>query len=404
MTKPALTPTAVNNYLKTILERDKYLNLFKIKGELSNLKYHSNGNIYFSIKDDMASINCIMFKSYVNKLNNKFKEGDQVEIEGSIYLYTKMGQYNINVKNMTYFGVGNLFVEYERLKKEYEIKGYFDTIHKKNIPKYPQAIGIVTAKTGAAIQDILTTLKRRYPLAKIYLYSALVQGTQAKKDIANKIKLANDHAICDVLIVGRGGGSIEDLWAFNEVEVVEAIWKSKIPIIASIGHETDTTLSDYVADVRAATPTAAAELSSPNVGELIENLKILKKSSITYLKNKVDASKLKLELISNDQYFQNPLITFEMQQQEMQSNILFRKQSLLNNLNMKTTNLYNQKELIDNLNPLTILSKGYSVTKTKDRYITSTHKINVGDEINITYVDGSIKATVTQKELNEENI
>ncbi len=401
MSNPALTPSAVNNYLKTILEKDKYLSFFKIKGEISNLKYHSNGNLYFSVKDDNAQINCIMFKSYANSLDEKFQEGDQVEIDGSLYLYVKMGQYNINARAMKKAGVGDLFVEYERLKKEFELKGYFDQEHKQSLPKFPQTIGVITAKTGAAVQDILTTLKRRYPLAKVLIYSTLVQGTRAKTDIANNIKRANDEQSCDVLIVGRGGGSIEDLWAFNEAVVVEAIWNSNIPIISSVGHETDTTLSDYVADFRAPTPTAAAEIATPNIEEIKQNLVGLKQTAEKSLKSKYNDRKLKLEMVVNNQYYQNPLVNFEMEMQQVSSELKLREQAMLAKLQYLDGNLSNQKDLIDSLNPLTILSKGYSVSKVESQIIKSVKQINVGDTLTVEYADGNISATVIEKELNE---
>ncbi len=445
MDNRALSPSAVNNYLKTILEKDKYLSSFKIKGEISNLKYHSNGNMYFSVKDAQAAINCIMFKSYATKLEQKFSEGDEVEIDGSLYLYVKMGQYNINVRAMKRAGVGNLFALYEELKKDYELKGYFDSVHKQQIPKFPQTIGIVTAQTGAAIKDIMTTLERRFKLAKIVVYPALVQGANAKFDVANKIKLANIDKRCDVLIVGRGGGSIEDLWAFNEKEVIEAVWASKIPIISSVGHETDTVLCDYVADCRAPTPTAAAELASPDSKELDSQLLNYKQIAKSQLKTKFNSAKLKLKLIEQDQYFINPLLNYEMQQQELynQLNVIkqshlnkvmtselninnckkqlqeydlqmvykpkidfarqslqLAKQDLINKVNTQSNNLDHQKQLIDNLNPLTILSKGYSVSMLGSKIIKNSSDITVGDELLIKYQDGNIKTIVTEKEPN----
>ncbi len=398
--KQALTPSAVNNYLKTILEKDKYMSFFTIKGEISNLKYHSNGNMYYSIKDDSAQINCIMFKSYTTRLETTFQEGDQVEVDGSLYLYTKMGQYNINARAMRKAGVGDLFVEFERLKKEFELKGYFDMEHKKPIPKFPQTIGVVTAKTGAAVQDILTTLKRRYPLSKVIVYSTLVQGAKAKDDIVKNIKLANETKSCDVLIVGRGGGSIEDLWAFNEAVVVEAIWNSQIPIISSVGHETDTTLSDYVADFRAPTPTAAAEIASPNIIEINNTIENLKAVAVSSLQNKLRTSTLKLDVTINNQYYQNPFIKFEMEMQSVENQIKLSEQGTINKVDRLNVNLQNQKQLIDSLNPLTILSKGYSVSKVNDTIIKSVNQIAVDDTIVVEYTDGKVEASVTKKELN----
>lgn len=401
MTNPALTPSAVNGYLKTILEKDQYLSHFKIKGEISNFKYHSNGNMYFNIKDESASINCIMFKSFAKNLEDEFKEGDQVEIDGSIYLYVKSGGYNINVRKMIKSGVGNLFVEYEKLKKEYQLKGFFNQEHKKAIPKYPNAIGVITAKTGAAIQDIITTLKRRYPVAKVIIYSTLVQGANAKEDIAKNIKRANDDKKCDVLIVGRGGGSIEDLWAFNESVVVDAIWNSNIPIISSVGHETDTTLSDYAADARAATPTAAAEIASPSIQELNNMLSSYQHTAVKALQNQFNYSKHKLEMLTNNQYFLDPLLHFKMKVEDVDNKLALGKEQLANKINIFSNTLDNQKILIDNLNPLTILSKGYSVSKLEGQIINSVNKVEVGHEITVQYCDGSIYATVEKKEYHE---
>lgn len=392
--RPALTPSAVNNYLKTILEKDKYMSFFKLKGEISNLKYHSNGNMYFSVKDEGAAINCIMFKSYAIRLTDKFSEGDQIEIEGSLYLYVKMGQYNINVRSMEKAGVGDLYKRYEQLKKEFELKGYFNQSHKQAIPKYPQTIGVVTSKTGAAVQDIITTLKRRYPIAKVRIYPTLVQGVNAKEDVVKNIRLANNEGICDVLIVGRGGGSIEDLWAFNEKIVVEAIYQSSIPIISSVGHETDTTLSDYVADVRVPTPTAAAEVASPNILELREHVNGLREVMVKSLESKVTVRKLRLDNIVKNQYFSNPLIKFELELDEINTKVENSQLRLEHKIKMLNSILANDKNLIDSLNPLTILSKGYSVSKVNDTIIKSTKELNVGDQITTEFTDGYVKTTI----------
>lgn len=392
--RPALTPSAVNNYLKTILEKDKYMSFFKLKGEISNLKYHSNGNMYFSVKDEGAAINCIMFKSYASRLTDKFSEGDQIEIEGSLYLYVKMGQYNINVRSMEKAGVGDLYKRYEQLKKEFELKGYFNQSHKQAIPKYPQTIGVITSKTGAAVQDIITTLKRRYPIAKVRIYPTLVQGVKAKEDVVKNLRLANNEGICDVLIVGRGGGSIEDLWAFNEKIVVEAIYQSSIPIISSVGHETDTTLSDYVADVRVPTPTAAAEVASPNILELREHVNGLREVMVKSLESKVTVRKLRLDNIVKNQYFSNPLIKFELGLDEINAKVENSQLRLEHKIKILNSKLANDKNLIDSLNPLTILSKGYSVSKVNDTIIKSTKELSVGDQITTEFTDGYVKTTI----------
>ncbi len=402
MANPALTPTAVNNYLKTILEKVKYMSFFSIKGEISNLKYHSNGNMYFSIKDENAQISCIMFKSYASKVTDTLVEGDQVELSGSLYLYTKMGQYNINVRTIEKAGVGDLYQKYEQLKKDYELKGYFDQQHKQKIPNFPQAIGVITSQTGAAVQDIITTLKRRYPLAKVIIYPTLVQGTNAKFDVAKNIKAANDANVCDTLIVGRGGGSIEDLWAFNEPEVVEAIFASKIPIISSVGHETDTTLSDYVADIRVPTPTAAAEIATPDISELKTNLSNYKAMGAKSLSGRINNAKMQLKYITNNQYYRDPLVNYQLHFDDMTNELKFATNKILNNININKTELVNKKVIIDSLNPLTILSKGYSVANTSSGVLRSVNDIEIDQEVTITLADGKlVSKVVSKKELNE---
>ncbi len=390
----ALTPSAVNNYLKQILEKDRHLSFFKIKGEISNLKYHSNGNMYFSIKDQNAQINCIMFKSYAAKLSDKFAEGDSIEVDGSLYLYVKMGQYNINVRTMKKAGIGDLYQKYEQLKNEYEVKGYFNYEHKQAIPKYPQVIGVITATTGAAIQDILTTLKRRYPLAKVKIYPTLVQGSRAASNISSNIELANSENVCDVLIVGRGGGSIEDLWAFNEVPVIEAIYASKIPIISSVGHETDTTISDYVADIRAATPTAAAELAAVDISEIKSNLVGYKDDMVRLLKTKNENYNLRLQALVQNQYYQNPLLRFEMESTQLDNQLDNSYQQIINKIKMAKLRLENDVHLIESLNPLTILAKGYSVTKKDEQIVRSINDITIDDMLDIQLNDGIVVSKV----------
>jgi len=267
-----LTVSALTKYIKVKLEGDKHLFSILIKGEISNFKRHSRGHLYFTLKDENAQISAIMFAKEAMSLLFSPKEGDHVLIEGRISLYEPSGTYSIQVSKMDPDGIGELYLKYEALKVFYEEKGYFAASRKKPIPKFPQKIGVITSPTGAVVEDIKHTVSRRYMLAEIHLYPALVQGQGSAESISNMILLANQKKEVDVIIVGRGGGSIEDLWAFNEPLVIEAIYQSKIPIIAAIGHETDITISDYVADLRAPTPTAAAELSTPNKPDLMDKL------------------------------------------------------------------------------------------------------------------------------------
>ncbi len=417
-----LTPSAVNKYIKSILEKDINLEKLYITGEVSNVKYHSNGNIYFNIKDNEAQINCIMFKNYQQKMDFKIVEGDKIELLGNLYTYIKMGQYNINVFKIRKTGLGDLYQKYIELKKELEDLGYFNQNHKKEIPMYPNVIGVLTSDTGAAIRDIITTIKRRYPIAQIKIIPTLVQGKNAYIDIVKNINKAKDLDF-DVIILGRGGGSIEDLWSFNEKEVANAIYNCNIPIISAVGHETDFTIADFVADRRAATPTAAAEMATPDIKELKEKLNKNINSINNSLNNLISINKEKLNLISQNQYFQNPLLNIQTDFMFLNEKFLYLVDNFQNNINNKknmienfnNTNINNinniisnnykklehQKENLDNLNPLNILSKGYSVVTKENEYIKSINSLKIGDEISLKLIDGIVNTEV--KEIKGED-
>lgn len=417
--KVPLTPSVVNSYIKQILEKDLSLAKLYIIGEVSNVKYHSNGNIYFQIKDKSAQISCIMFKRYQEKMNFKLEEGTEIELIGSVYLYQKMGQYNINVSKIRQLGIGDLYTKYLELKDNFEKKGYFDVKNKKVIPKFPKKIGIITASTGAAVRDIITTIKRRYPIGEITILSTLVQGTGSINSICENIEKANKMNF-DVLILGRGGGSIEDLWAFNEEKVVISIFESNIPIISAVGHETDFTIADFVSDMRAPTPTAAAELATPKLSDIKKNLS----SSLTQITNKMQGiikfNQQKLRIIENNQYYQNPLlnltISFDNLEKELSKNLYvfneiiksknkelinFKKVIELNILDKIETNKKSAESLkkqMENLNPLSILANGYSLVYKDEKVIKNIKKINKNDIISIKLKNGKIKAKVVEVE------
>ncbi|MGL4590034.1 MAG: exodeoxyribonuclease VII large subunit [Mycoplasmatales bacterium] len=444
---PALTPSAINEYLKQLLEADRYLKRFRLVGEISNLKYHTNGNIYFALKDANATINCMMFQTYAKKLSFKLIDGQQVELDGSIYVYTKAGQYNINVYSITEVGQGNLYQQFLKLKKELAQNGYFSSEHKQKIPLYPQTIGIVTSPTGAAIRDILSTLKRRYPIAKLLIIPALVQGGNAAANIAKQIERANLLEQIDVLIVGRGGGSIEDLWPFNEEIVVQAIFNSKIPIISAVGHETDTTLADFVADVRAETPTAAAVLATPDIEELKEILKKNKHFCLQQIETKIQRKYDFLKLYRENNYLKTPLIQFQIKMDQMSNQLVSEQKNIcnrltfyeqrlniiLNNRSMFLNNqlaskqlklseiVKNQKFLIENhlkqkeqqllnsrnyfneLNPLTILMRGYSATTNQNgEIIKSISQVSLNEKIAVEVSDGVLTAIVEKINTKEK--
>ena len=309
--KTYLTVTALTKYIRYKFDNDVHLTSVLLEGEISNFKKHSRGHFYFTLKDSGAQISATMFASEAKKVLFTPTEGMKVLVKGSVSVYEPQGTYSINVTEMEEKGLGSLYLAYEKLKKELFEAGYFDEIYKKEIPAFPKAIGVLTSPTGAAVRDCIQTISRRYPLAKIYVYPTIVQGDDAKGSIIKNIALANEQKLVDTLIVGRGGGSIEDLWAFNEKVVAMAIFESKIPVISAVGHETDTTIADLVADKRAATPTAAAELATPNLVNLKETVNIYMKR----IENSVNTilESYKNNLLHLDQRLEanNPVVKLE---------------------------------------------------------------------------------------------
>ena len=417
-----LSVGAINRYLKSRFDNDPNLQKVFIKGEISNFKRHTTGHLYFSIKDETGKINAIMFRMQANKVLFEPMDGSKVLITGRVSVYEATGSYQIYVEEMLEDGVGNLYLAFEKLKQELAKEGLFDEAKKKKIPKIPETIGVVTAPTGAAIKDILSTIKRRFPLTKVYLFPALVQGDQAASDIVKKIKQANTYPL-DVLIVGRGGGSIEDLWPFNEEIVARAIYESKIPVISAVGHEIDFTISDFVADLRAPTPTGAAEMAVPNINDVINNIEQLKIRLNESIYKKINYQKLYLDSLKNSYVIKNPMIMYEQQKQKidvMQEKIktlilhkLDNNKTRLNNLKnsyimINPENLYaNQKKELVNiiaklelLNPLKVLKRGYTITYKDNHVMNSINDINTGDKLELQFVDGKIKTIVESKENN----
>lgn len=412
-----LTVSVINRYLKDIFDRNEHLRTVFLKGEISNFKGHTTGHLYFSLKDENSRINAIMFNSYAKRLNFTPQDGKKVLVTGRISVYEATGNYQIYVDDMQEDGVGNLYLAYEKLKADLEKEGLFDNKYKKSIPKYPETIGIVTAPTGAAIKDILSTIKRRYPVCKTILFPCLVQGEYAAADIVNKINMAQKYNI-DVLIVGRGGGSIEDLWSFNEEKVARAIFDSKIPVISAVGHEIDFTIADFVADMRAPTPTGAAEMAVPNLTDLnkyIGQLNIRCKEAIL---KRVNYQKLVLDSLKNSYVIKTPMIMYDNRKQKIdiiweKINVLMHNkvdnynQRLLyikNNHILKNPSLlYKDKTkelsvLLDKLelvSPIHVLKRGYSIAlNSNDNVINSIKSVNKNDVIKIDLYDGRITTKV----------
>lgn len=363
-----LTVSRINRYIKYKLDNDANLQTVYLKGEISNFKNHTSGHFYFTLKDETSRIPAVMFKSAASKVNFNPTDGMNVLVTGRISCYEANGNYQIYVEEMLEDGVGNLYIEFEKLKKKLGERGYFDEKYKKPIPKFPKRIGVITASTGAAIRDIITTINRRYRLAEIVLIPTLVQGERAGEDIVNSLNKAKDLGL-DVIILGRGGGSIEDLWAFNEEIVADAIFKMDIPIISAVGHEIDFTISDFVSDLRAPTPTAAAELAVPNTIDLINNLNQTKIRLGKSILNKLTLSKNKLDALLNSYIMKNPKGLYEIKMQKLDN--------LVDKLNIHTTNIMESKQtryisLLDKmeaLNPIKTLKRGYSITRENNKVV-----------------------------------
>lgn len=434
----------LNRYIKAKFDMDSHLNKVYLKGEISNFKSHTRGHLYFTLKDETSRIAAVMFMGNARSLTFTPEDGMNVLVTGRISVYEANGAYQIYVESMEVDGIGNLYLEYEKLKKQLQSEGLFDSKYKKPIPKYPKKIGIITASTGAAIRDILSTIKRRYPICETILFPSLVQGELAKDSIVKQIKKAQEYDL-DVIICGRGGGSIEDLWAFNEEVVARAIFASKIPIISAVGHEVDFTIADFVADLRAPTPTGAAEMAVPNlvdINNMLEQYKIRANKGMTKI---IEFNNKKLDNIKNSFILKNPLSIYEVKEQKLDSlidkvnqlinskldtmkvkyqylissNILkdpigvYLKKNdkielLKNNANNVINNLIKEKahqygiivNSLELLNPLNILSKGYSVVYQNDNIVNDINKVKINDILNIRMTNGIVKTKVEEVEEN----
>lgn len=410
------TVTQYNQAIKNFLDSKSECQNIHLRGEVSNFKGHTRGHLYFTLKDEESRINAVMFSYAAGSLNFEPKDGDEVLVDGKISVYVPNGGYQVYVDKMTLAGNGDLLKKFEELKNKLMLEGLFDQDKKKPIPKFPQKIGIVTAPTGAAIRDILSTIKRRYPLCETILFPSLVQGDDAAPNIVKQIEVAQNYDL-DVLIVGRGGGSIEDLWAFNEEIVARAIYASNIPVISAVGHEPDFTIADFVADLRAPTPTGAAEMAVPNMVDLINYIKQIEIRLNKNVTNKLDTLSKQLSNLKNSYVLSNPLASFEIREQKLDT-LVNRLNSVitykLDNAKVKYDNLSksrvllnpnemfikhnNTLELIINklelLNPLNVLSKGYSVASVDDKIVKSVKDVKKNDKLNIKLLDGVVETTV----------
>ena len=390
-----LKVSELNGYIKNIIDGDEMLANVYIKGEISNFKRHYSGHLYFTLKDETSLIKCVMFKSYTNYLNFEPKDGMSVVILGSVSVFERDGVYQVYAKGMEPEGVGALYKAYEKLKAKLSEEGLFDEAHKKPIPILPRAIGVVTSKTGAVIRDIINVTTRRLPNVNIILYPAAVQGEGAAQTIVNGIKYFNKAKNVDTIIIGRGGGSLEDLWPFNEEITARAIYESEIPIISAVGHETDFTIADFVADLRAPTPSAAGELAVPDVLEVRWKLENINKRLANSLRKKVENMRTKYDNLKNSRALKNPYDA--LRQKMIVCDNLYK--NIENNFSLKVKDrhikLVGFIGRLENLSPLKTMLRGYSIVENLDgKVIKSVNDLSKNDEISIRLNDGKRKAKI----------
>ena len=414
-----ITISDLTRYIKAKFDMDAHLENVFLRGEISNFKHHTRGHLYFTLKDETSRLSAVMFASSAKNISFEPEDGMKVLVTGRISVYEATGSYQIYVSEMQLDGIGNLYLEYEKLKKKLAEEGLFAPEHKRPIPRYPKKIGIITAPTGAAIRDILSTIKRRYPICETILFPALVQGVGAKESIVAQLEKAQNYDL-DVIICGRGGGSIEDLWAFNEEIVARAMYNSKIPVISAVGHEIDFTIADYVADLRAPTPTGAAEMAVPNLTDLINLLEQYKIRSNEGISNILKKNELRLNNVTSSFALKNPLNLYAIKEQKLDNLIDSLNKSIQNKLNnykllyakvLSSSVLKDPYSLIEKkknrfdillktievLNPLKLLDSGYSIVKFNGKAITDVNLLNKDDIIDIDMHNGIIKASVLER-------
>ena len=390
----AISVSQLNSYIKDKIADDEYLNNVLVKGEISNFKNHYTGHMYFTLKDENSLIKCIMFKSYAQRLDFIPKDGMKVFVVGGVSVFERDGVYQIYVKAMQEDGVGILYKKYEELKQRLEQQGYFDETHKQKIPLMPKTIGVLTSQTGSVIRDIINVSTRRNPNVNIRLFPVPVQGEGAAEKIANGIKFMNDNKLADVLILARGGGSLEDLWPFNEEIVAHAIYNSEIPIISAVGHETDFSISDFVADLRAPTPSAAAELAVPDVYEIKQKINTYQNRLRLSLIKKVEIMKLRYEKCMSSRVFKEPLRNINDNYLKIDTYVKRLENIIRVKQKEEKTKYVELVSKLDALSPLKTLTRGFSITEKDNKIVKSVKDLNSGDKIDLRFLDGERQATV----------
>lgn len=402
MEQQILSITQINEYIRSKMDADPLLAGVAVRGEISNYKLYPSGHHYFTLKDEGGALKCVMFKGNAMRLRFRPENGMKVISIGKISVFPRDGAYQLYCSSLTVDGVGDLHAAFEQLKAKLAEQGLFDPAHKKPLPKYPGVVGIVTSSAGAAVHDMIRILRKRYPLTKVLLFPVRVQGVEAPPEIVGAIRYANRYKLADLLIVGRGGGSIEDLWAFNDERVARAIYDSEIPIISAVGHEPDVTISDFVADLRAATPSNAAELGVPDQDALRQMLDSYTESMGISLSRQIRAGRLHLKALSESPALKSPTAYLHQRKQtlEILKNRMLSAQ--IQTVERKKRKFVEQTAKLDAMSPLKVLTRGYAMAQTEDGHVLkSISQVELGQRITVCVADGSLSATVMQKKENE---
>ena len=401
MAQQVLSISQLNEYIRGKLDADALLNGVAVRGEISNYKMYPSGHHYFTLKDENSQLKCVMFKGNAMRLRFRPDNGVKVIAMGKISVYPRDGVYQLYCTAMAMDGIGDLYAAFEQLKAKLAAQGLFDPAHKKPIPKYPGTIGIITSSAGAAIHDMLRILRKRYPLTQVRLLPVRVQGVEAPGEIAAAIRYANYYKLADLLIVGRGGGSIEDLWAFNDEQVAYAIYESRIPVISAVGHEPDVTISDFVADLRAATPSNAAELAVQDRQALEQNLDAMNAAMATALSRQLKSARQHLDVLSKSAALQSPMGYLQQRQKSLdllQNRLVAAQNQCISRNNQRYIALTAK---LDAMSPLKVLTRGYAMAQTESgEVVRSVSQVRSGDQISVSFSDGSLLATVTDVKEN----
>lgn len=403
MAQNVLSITQITEYLRAKLDSDPQLCAVAVRGEVSNYKLYPSGHHYFTLKDEGAALKCVMFKGNASRLRFRPENGMKLIAMGRISVYPRDGAYQMYCTAMAMDGVGDLYAAFEQLKNKLSARGLFDPAHKKPIPRYPGTIGIITSEAGAAVHDMLRILRKRYPLTRVRLLPVRVQGAEAPGEIAAAIRYANRHSLADLLIVGRGGGSIEDLWAFNDERVAYAIYESRIPVISAVGHEPDVTISDYVADLRAATPSNAAELAVPDQDALRQTLDTMSASMASALSRQIKGARQYLNTLADSPSLKSPTGYLDQKRQRLSllQNRLVSAQET--NLGRKRQRYIGLTAKLDAMSPLKVLTRGYSMVQNeRGEVVRSVSQVELGQRIQLSLSDGKLSATVMRKKENEK--